>query len=291
MFNFYWEIRDFWNFRWINKVEMQHIKTRSVKIPISWDNKNNFLYSDIYHTYTTPKDSPVVIFTHGFSDDRKYTRFLTIPITLAGYDVVSYDCRGTQGSRKAGNKNQFVEIKKDLGDVIKFIQNLEEFQNRPIYLVGISLGAMASINQGLYFDNVKKIIAVASFGNYREILPRSPIPFKMKWWIWLRFKIFGVIFNPLDEVNIEISPALQLTEAKKRFENNDEWESYINKKLFLIHAKNDKIIPISHFYENIKIAGLKEANWMVTKKGGHMFRKYEVILSSSILSFLQIPLE
>lgn len=299
----YFELRDFWQFRWY-RVDTLQIKIDSIRIPILWPkfdkdlikntkkerniSENSTLHGEILHWNGTLPQSPVVIFSHGFSDDCVYTRHITIPIALSGYDVLTFDNRGSGKSRKSGKTNQFVEITRDLKDVIEYVKKDSNLGGRPIYLVGISLGSLASIKQGLTDDSVEKIIAVAAMSNYRDNIPQSPITFKKNWWLWLRYTFFGVMMNPLDEMNYELSPILQLKKLRKSFENEADWIDFTSKKLFLIHAKNDKIISFDMFLENRNIAKLRSKfkNWVISRSGGHNFLQYELPLVSSIISML-----
>ncbi len=291
----YFELRDFWQFRWY-RVDTLQVKINVVHIPILWSksdqdysNEEPVLYGEILHWKNTTPKSPVVIFSHGFSDDCIYTRHITIPIALSGYDVLTFDSRGSGKSRKTGKTNQFVEITRDLKDVIKYVKNDPYLGGRPIYLVGISLGSLASIKQGLPDDSVKKIIAIAAMSNYRDNIPQSSITFKKNWWLWLRYTFFGVKMNPLDGINFELSPVLQLKKLRKDYANDDDWIDFTSKKLFLIHAKNDKIISFNSFLENRNIAKLKSIihNWEIFNSGGHNFLQYELPLVSTIITMMQ----
>ncbi|MBA7572244.1 hypothetical protein ES708_14020 [subsurface metagenome] len=95
--------------------------------------------------------------------------------------------------------------------------------------------------------------------------------------------------NPLDEINYELSPVLQLTKSRRKFDNDDDWIDFTSKKLFLIHAKNDKIISFDSFLENRDIAKLisKNQNWEILNSGGHNFLQYELPLVSTIIAMMQ----
>ena len=134
---------------------------------------------------------------------------------------------------------------------------------------------------------MSKIIAIASMGDYSKSLPKSPIPFVGKWWLWLRYKFFGVSFNPKPEINILLSPSLQISNKRKEFSSENLWNKYINSKLFLFHAVNDKVIPYTNFKNNLLNCRLIENNWVVTKRGGHNFLKYELVIIASIIEALK----
>ncbi len=290
-----WELRDFWQLRWY-RVEHPEIEIEEHHIPLRKDTQSNshqnYLVGDLLTQKHPANDSnlhkPLVIFTHGFSDDSILTRYLTIPIVYAGFDVFSYDNRGTARSSKAGKSSQFSEIVKDLGDVVSYFKTRDDYKNREISLVGTSLGATASIYHGLNDEKIKKVIAVAAIGNFQDILPKSPIPFRGKWWLWIRYRLKGVRTNPPHEINTILSPALQLADKKATFPNSKDWEKFIQKKLTFIHAKNDKIIPLSHFSKNLDKIDHNNNNFLITSRGGHVFMKYELLLVSKIIRELKM---
>ncbi len=131
-----------------------------------------YLYSKLQNPdlQNSEKPQPLIIYSHGFSDDRMRSRYLTVPIALMGYDIIVFDGRGSGESRSVGNKNQFTKILNDLGCVIQFISEQDRFNSRPIYLLGISLGAMTSLIQGIHLESVQRIIAIAGMSSLSRYL-------------------------------------------------------------------------------------------------------------------------
>jgi pimeloyl-ACP methyl ester carboxylesterase len=285
--NIYWELRDFWQFRWY-RADMLNLETHSYKIPILWEGTHpKYLIGDLLHSPHATPTSPLIVFSYGFSDDRLSSRNLSAAIAVAGYDVFTYDTRGKRESRRVGTKNQFTQIVRDFKDVLDFIGRQPEFAQREIYLVGVSLGAISSINQGIWHDQVQKIIAIASMSNYRDNFPRSTITFIGLWWVWLRYKFFGVIFNPPEEINIQLSPALQIRKLKEKIANPIQFLQIMAKKLYLIHDVMDEIISLENFEELRTESGIPAKNWIVTARGGHIFRTYELVLIAAILAAIR----
>jgi pimeloyl-ACP methyl ester carboxylesterase len=291
LFAFYWEIRDFWQYRWTN-IDYSNVTIESIQIPVG--NNGQFLAGEYLYPNSQSNDEeksaenlPIIVFTHGFSDDKYKIRHLTVPLALMGYHIIAYDCRGTGQSKKIGKKTQFSKISEDLGEIIEFVSNNDRFTSHPIYLIGTSLGAMASLIQGIRFSQVEKIISIAGISQYKDLWPRSPIPFKGNWWVWLRFKLLGVDVNPPENIAIKISPYIQLQQDELNYSSNAQWSAYTNQKIFLVHAENDKMIPLKQFKENREICMLTPDNWLISKKGGHMFQKYELILLAAFRYFLE----
>lgn len=285
--NIYWELRDFWQFRWF-RADTLDLKIQQYKIPIKWEDKRQkYLIGDLLHSPHAISSSPLIIFSYGFSDDRLSSRNLSVAIAAAGYDVFTYDTRGKRESRRAGTKNQFVQIVRDFKDVLDFISKQPEFAQREIYLVGVSLGAISSISQGIWHDRVQKIIAIASMSNYRNSFPRSTITFIGQWWVWLRYKFFGVIFNPPEEINMQLSPVLQIHKLKDTIANPIRFSEIMANKIYLIHDVMDEIIALENFEELRSETGIPTKNWIVTAQGGHIFRTYELSLIAAILASIR----
>jgi len=287
LFAFYWEIRDFWQNRWA-QADRSNITSLRLSIPVEHGEKiiaAEYLRNNLTANFTTVKTSknkPLIIFSHGFSDDRIKSSFITISLVLMNHDLVVYDARGAGKSRKVGNKNQFDKIITDLGEIIEYLHNQPQFSSRPIYLIGFSLGAMGSLIQGIKLPYIQRIIAIAGMSNFRDNFAYSPMPFKASWWVWARYQFFGVPVNPSPKLNAKLSPILHLQEKLNSMNNQEDWTHFTNQTIYLIHAKNDSIIKIQNFNENQKKCQLSYENWFLTEHGGHMFRKSELALLGAI---------
>ncbi len=300
-----WELRDFYQLRWY-RVDPIGVDIEPCKIPLSSNQKNfietkpknikkpntYWLGGEVLIANEKSKDfsqtdsAPLIVFVHGFSDNSIMARDITVPLAYNGYPVISYDHRGAGSSKSAGKKSDFLNITRDLGAVLNYAKTQKKFSNRDIVVLGFSLGSIAAVFHGLRNPQVRKIISVATISKYRTILPQSPIAFKGKWWLWLRYRLLGVPTNPPEAVEQILSPYDQIKELKRDMDSED-WKGYINNKLVLVHSKNDSIIPFSHFERNIKISEIKQENTLVTEKGGHNLVKYENCLLAEILFVLR----
>lgn len=285
--NIYWELRDFWQYRW-HKVESQNIDAKIYQIPVIWEKKSesNLIGGTLWKKKNSSGKGPLIVFIYGFSDDQESITFLTIPIVIAGYEVFTFDTRGKKKSRTVGKKNQFVETIRDVKDVIDWIVLNEEFKEKDIIIVGTSLGAISAINNGILFPQIKKIIAISAMSNFRNNFPHSTITFIGKWWYWLRYSIFGVNLKPTDKINTDLSPSIQLNNYLNQ-SSDQKILTDIPQKLTLIHAYDDPIVNIQNFYENKEISQISMNKWMITRKGGHLFRKYELSLLAKILEAIK----
>jgi hypothetical protein len=99
----------------------------------------------------------------------------------------------------------------------------------------------------------------------------------------LSYLLRGVKLFPNKEENEKLSPYIVI-EKFKRLISEDIWRNY-SKRIFLIHARNDKIIKFKNFKENVELLDLSEENTLVLKKGGHTQKKNEIALVAASLNF------
>ncbi|MFW9951658.1 MAG: alpha/beta hydrolase [Candidatus Thorarchaeota archaeon] len=220
----------------------------------------------------------IVIICHGFSDTKESLQFFYLALVSQGYIILTYDARGTKGSKKVGKKHQFIDRIEDYKKVIKWIRKQDSLKLKHIFSVGFSIGAMTILCGSFADKQVSKIVAISSLSSFRENLRNfNPI-------ILLNYLLKGVNIFPRDDKNRQLSPYHIMSELKKKLPYN-EWESYANRVL-LIHAKNDKVIKYFNFKQNRDLLELSPQNLLIFKKGGHTQKKNELALVGKTLSFL-----
>jgi len=276
-FEIYWSFWDIWFDRWIY-LYSKYLETSKIKIIVS-DGK--FLSTIIIKSKDVEKKiskNAIIIINHGFSDTKESLQYYYLPLALQGYVILAYDARGTGGSKKAGNKRDFLKRIEDHDSIIKWIKNNDEFKNKKIYSVGFSIGAIVSLCSGFSNNNIQKIIAISAVSDYRKNSPKfNPL-------ILLYYLLKGVNLHPNKEKNFKLSPYLQFQNIKKET-TKEEWIE-MRKKVLLIHSKNDRVIKLKNFIENIEILNLPENNQVSFRKGGHSLKKNEIELVGASLKFL-----
>jgi len=100
----------------------------------------------------------------------------------------------------------------------------------------------------------------------------------------LSYLLKGVKLFPNNAENEKLSP-YSVIKKSKRLISDDLWDKF-SKRIFLIHARNDKIISYKNFQENVKLLNLSEHNTLVLTKGGHTQKKNELLLVAASLKFL-----
>lgn len=304
----FWELKDYWNYRWA-RYQMKEVSVFPFKIPINGNAslhsiliiKSSLIQKDFFSNENSIKriqtlvrsDSykGIILFLQGFSDDIEKVKHYTYALALAGYAVFSYDFRGVGKSRFSGLKNKFSLIIEDVNTVIDYLYSSFPIEDKSFIVVGISLGSIGALVSAFPDSRVRKVVAVAAVSNFKKNIPRYLVPFKGKWWIWLRYSFFAVDIFPNDEENLKISPIFTLKKVKEEFMKKDEsgkaWKSFVNDRLRLVHCINDKIIFFHNFLELLEFTELNPHHYYVFKKGGHMFKMYETALLSAILDALE----
>jgi len=280
-FEIYWSFRDIYFDRWA-PIKHSNLKTSNIKIKVeqSKNGKSQYLGGLLISSSENNEEiskKTIVIVCHGFSDKKETLEYYYLPLAYQGYTILAYDARGTGESKKIGKRSQFIERIDDFKKVVSWIENNKEFKSYKIYAVGFSIGAITVLCGGFSSENIKKIIAISSMSYYKQNLPKNNLI------VMLSYLMKGVKLFPNNRENEELSPYI-VVEQFKSLISDEEWE-YYSRRVFLIHARNDRIIKFKNFKENVAILGVTEKNTLVLKKGGHTQKKNELLLVAASLNF------
>ena len=281
-FEIYWSFRDIYFDRW-TPIEYKNIKTTKINIEVDKNRKRKSRY--IVGLLVSSKDDEIVksmnsiiVVCHGFSDNKETLQYYYIPLVLQGHKILVYDARGTGESKKAGKRSQFLKRIEDFKKIIEWIKLQDQFKNYDISSVGFSIGAITVLCGGFSNRYIKKIIAISAMSNYKHNLPKyNPI-------IMLSYLIKGVKLFPNEIENDKLSPYSVIKNSKQTL-SADNW-SKLSERVFLIHAKNDKVISFKNFQENVKLLNLSQQNTLILNSGGHTQKKNELVIVASSIKFL-----
>ena len=280
-FEIYWSFRDIYFDRWI-PIKHNNLKTSKIKIKVDQskkgksENLRGLLISFDDNNKDRSKDT-IVIVCHGFSDKKETLEYYYLPLAYQGYTILVYDARGTGESKKVGKRNQFIKRINDFKKIVSWIENNNEHKSYKIYAVGFSIGAITVLCGGFSNENIKKIIAISSMSYYKQNLPKYNII------VMLSYLLKGVKLFPNKKENEKLSPYIVIEQFKSLI-SDEKWEQF-SQRVFLIHAKNDKIIKFKNLKENVTLLGITEKNTLILKKGGHTQKKNELLLVSASLKF------
>ncbi|MHA1233504.1 MAG: alpha/beta hydrolase [Promethearchaeota archaeon] len=280
-FEIYWSFRDIYFDRWV-PIKHKNLNTSKIKIKVDQSKKGKseylggFLISFDENNKDRSNDT-VVIVCHGFSDKKETLEYYYLPLAYQGYTILAYDARGTGASKKVGKRSQFIKRIDDFKKIVSWIENNNELKSYKIYATGFSIGAITVLCGGFSSENIKKIIAISSMSNYKQNLPKYNLI------VMLSYLIKGVKLFPNREENEILSPYIVIEQFKNLISAED-WENY-SQKVFLIHAKDDRIIKFKNFKENVALLGITEKNTLILKKGGHTQKKNELLLVAASIEF------
>lgn len=126
-----------------------------------------------WYVAPTQQTGKIIILIHGNGYDRRGTDFYTKQLIAAGYGVFLYDLRDHgESAGKLNAFNRMAAYAKDLRQVIDYLKQKPEINPKHIGIVGISLGAFATLNStpetlnslaalwldGLVFENFGALI-------------------------------------------------------------------------------------------------------------------------------------
>jgi esterase/lipase len=258
-------------------LKSKKVKIKKVKIVVGADKVLRSDLLTLINEEVVRSKNTIIIACHGFSDTKETLQYLYYPFALQGYDVLTYDARGTGKSKDAGKRGDFINRIEDYKYIVDWIKNNEELNNKSIFTIGVSIGAITALCGGFPNKDVEKIVAISSMSNYRENLPKyNPV-------VILSYLMKGVNVRPNKEKNLKLSPHA-IFETIKNELSEDEWKHF-SKKVYLIHSRNDRVIKFKNFKENRSILKSPPENQLILKKGGHSMKKNEMALVGASLKF------
>ncbi len=119
-----------------------------------------------------PEKEPIIIIMHGYTSCKASTGLLQIAKDLSarGYRIVMFDFRAHGESGGDTTTIGLVESREDAPAIIDFVAT--NYPDRPIVLLGYSMGAVVAIMSGINNDRVVAVIADSPYPNLNTVVPR-----------------------------------------------------------------------------------------------------------------------
>ncbi|TFG09211.1 MAG: hypothetical protein EU539_00130 [Promethearchaeota archaeon] len=275
-FEIYWSFRDIWVDRWTTLYSKDlDIIRKDIKL------KDGVISADLIMSKNEgliQSKNTIIIVCQGFSDTKKSLQYFYYPLAYQGHVILTYDARGIGESKSIGHRADFLARIEDFKSIVNWVMHdNKELGHLQIYAAGISIGALTALCGGFTKKEISKILAISSIANYRKSVSRANLVVKFS------YLMKGVDLYPEEELNKKISPYFIFKEAKKNT-TPEEWKE-LRERIFLIHAKNDKIVKFFNFEDNLSMLELPKSNYLVLNKGGHMLKKNEMSLVGTALRF------
>ena len=280
-FEIYFTFRDFWYERWV-PIEIDDVRISKLKVEVEKAKRKKkeiaALLIESKNVKKTQELNSIIIIVHGFSDTKESLQSFYLPFVHIGYSIFIYDARGTGNSQLVGSKGDFLSRINDFKIIVNWIKKDPVLQQKRIFSIGFSIGALTILCGGFSDERIEKIIAISAISNYRKNLTRYNII------ALLSYLIKGVKLLPKKSENEKISPLFQIKKVKSG-SNDEKWQQ-LSKRVLLIHCRNDRIIKLKNFNENQDALDLPYDNQLILNKGGHNLKKNELILQGASLKFL-----
>ncbi|KZL91672.1 alpha/beta hydrolase [Clostridium magnum] len=218
-----------------------------------------------------------VIFAHGYKDTRDLSKIhalaLAKSIAQEGYNVMLFDFRN---SGESGGKVTSVGLFETY-DMLSAIEYAKvNKKSEKISLLGWSMGAAISIMAGAESPYVDTIIADSSFSDLNTYL-QTNLP------VWSNLPGF-----PFTVEIMALFPIIERMDPKK-VSPYKVVNSIGNKKLFLIHSKDDKSIPYENSLQIYNSIGDKSnVQLWLTDKADHIrsYLLYKNEYENRVITFL-----
>lgn len=224
--------------------------------------------------FTVKGSSKTVILAHGYRQNRlalgEETIDLIKALLNAGYNVLTFDFRNSGESE--GNMTTVGLMEKD--DLLGAVRFIKQRGSSSIVLMGFSMGAATSIVAASESPDVDAVIADSPFSDLTEYLNSNlsvwsnlpSIPFNQSTLLAMKI-LLGVDTSKFSPVkSIVIKP---------------------QKPVFLIHSKDDDLIPVENSHKLLSAGGNAVQFWE-TSGVGHIesFKGYKEEYLKRVLEFL-----
>lgn len=206
-----------------------------------------------------------VILTHGWGTNRKALLPLVPLLVKAGWNVLLFDVRN-HGNSDEDTFSSMPRFAEDIDAAIAWIHASQ--QNRPIALIGHSVGAAATLLSASRRNDISAVVSLSSFAHPADMMKRwlveKGIPFFPLGWYVLRYveKVIGHRFD-------NIAPI--------------ETIKYVSCPILLVHGHSDTVIPVEDAY---KLANITDHTKLRMVSGGHDLTPSIVEHGEELMHFL-----
>ncbi len=260
-------------------MDFDQVTTRRVKVPVGDVELDGKL---LLPKNVEAKNLPLIISMNGWGESASMVLMMqySAAFAVAGpYAVLNVT---TRGFGKSPGKRRLLtqQIWDDVPRVIDFGTQLPEIDPARIGYFGKSMGGQIGATRMYQDPRVKAIVALCSPFNMKANWERTPESFKAKLYLKM-IAMSGVkVANISDEFNRSVSPEYIV----------DPKRAELNKRVFLVHAKNDPLIAFSEFEKLRAALNLPNNQVLALEHGGHIMMRQELLITAEALRFFAAKL-
>jgi pimeloyl-ACP methyl ester carboxylesterase len=228
----------------------------------------------------------LIFYCHGFNDNSSIIRYKTYALAELGYTVFAWDARGMGDSSKAGKKGDFLSRNRDAVTIVEYFSTIPHFQDYQFAIIGESMGGIcAAYAMNVLPAIIQKCVLISTPSIFNETFPREVAPFSKKAIQRFNYRIKGIDPYPMEEENKLLSPYLLFQDLQQKY-TDEEWKTYTNSHILLIHSKTDGLISIQMCVENTSVLQLDSQNLVLFETGNHNQIKNELGIISAMNCFI-----
>lgn len=229
------------------------------------------IHGEILQTSAMDTSTPVVLVCHGWLNNIKGVYSFAYPLVAQGYKVVCYNHRGhgIKPYKSGGKRSEIYKTFMDIQQVVDYLVGRPDLNHERLAAIGFSLGGYTLLTGGYLDERIKLVIAFTAGHDWLEM------NHFWSWYVRLFFRLTGLIINPSDELNRQLSPKFFLQ------------HNIPNKTVCLVNVKNDRVIPFDGFIQNKKLLELPDAQTLVFEKGDHAFFGHITVCMAQVFKWLQ----
>jgi pimeloyl-ACP methyl ester carboxylesterase len=221
------------------------------------------------HGRRYPEPRPTIVFFHGFWAKKEINEPHLIPLAHMGYVAVAFDQRGhgEAGGKKVDWYNMFNDVVKILDVICSF----EDVKSGSLCCIGKSMGGTSVLTKGYQDERVAMVVGISALHKV-DLLLNSKFRFLSAGWF-----VRNQIAKVKDKRALKIAAHYYLKE-------NPE---YNKNRVFLIHAREDKIFPPSLTFKlNKEQAGIPDSHAILLNNCGHNLEGQESLVYGMIQKWI-----
>jgi dipeptidyl aminopeptidase/acylaminoacyl peptidase len=216
-------------------------------------------------------DSPVLILAHGWSSNMG--RFLPYMRKLheEGYSLLAFNARNHGCSSALKNPTVWT-FSQDILSAAQYLREREKVSDRPIGVIGHSIGGSAAINAASQDNTIHAVISIGAFAHPIELmkidLKNRHIPICPFGWLLFKYLRYfrGIDFD-------RIAPVRNIPSADAH--------------ILLVHGKRDDQVPVFQAEELYKASNPERTQLWIMEESGHNDCHHHPEFWPNILAFIE----
>ncbi len=195
----------------------------------------------------TPRDA--IIICHGFAMNRNELLDLARSLRDRGHAVLLFDFRA-HGDSEGERSTIGLREADDIGAAIGFLKGRDELVGLPIGVAGISMGGAAALLAAARHGDIAAVAADSSFATLHDVAANG-----------LKL-IYGIPRTPLTSLVVRFGELF----SRSRIRYNrpiDAVAEIAPRPVLIVHAVEDRLIPVADAEELYAAAGEPKELWLV----------------------------